>query len=102
MVCDRCSDRGMCCRYIELPLARPLTQDEEHWVSLRPGLSVKDLGRTLHFDITCSALTADGLCALFGKAERPALCAIWPDAPQLQAPSGCAYLLPAEELEVVG
>lgn len=88
--CDRCTDRGMCCRYIELPLARPLTLDEEYWVSLHPGLSIKDRGRTVRFEIACSALTPEGLCSLFGTDARPEMCVCWPDSIE-QVPDGCAY-----------
>ena len=98
MTCDRCADRGMCCRYIELPLARSLSLDGEHWVSLHPGLSVKNRGRTIHFDIACSALTPDGLCSLFGTDARPEMCSRWPDALEI-IPAGCAY---AERLALVG
>ena len=109
-ICDHCSDRGMCCRYIELPLARSLTRDEVNWVSLHPGGSVRngsyrsDVGytQTVRIEIACSALTAEGLCSLFGSPERPTMCADWPDRPEEQAPMGCAYLIPAEQLAVVG
>lgn len=90
MICDRCSDRGMCCRYIELPLARPLTEDERNWVELHNGMVVN--GSTIHMNIACSALTEEGLCSLYGTEARPAMCGIWPDAPEVQAPAGCAYL----------
>lgn len=92
MICDHCADRGMCCRYIELPLARPLTLDEEHWASLHPGVSIKHRGRTVRIEIACSALTEQGLCSLYGTPERPEMCAVWPDRPEEQAPVGCAYL----------
>lgn len=95
MTCERCADRGMCCRYIELPLARPLTEDERKWVELHPGLSIR--GSVLHLDISCSALTADGLCSLFGTDERPLMCAVWPDDLE-QVPQGCAF---AERLALV-
>ena len=50
-LCAQCSDRGMCCRYVELPvdtrvdkttflLARKLTDDEIRWVNLHPGIAV--------------------------------------------------------------
>lgn len=96
-LCHLCTDRGMCCRYIELPLARPLTPDEELWVSLHPGLSTRDSGRTLHFEIACSALTPEGFCSLVGTAQRPQMCEVWPDALE-QVPEGCAY---AERLALV-
>lgn len=81
----------MCCRYIELPLARSLTADEENWVNLHPGVFMKTPA-TVRIEIKCSALTEDGLCSLYGTEARPAMCGVWPDRPQEQAPAGCAYL----------
>ena len=80
----------MCCRYIELPLARALTADEINWVELHPGLVMKS-PQVLHFDVSCSALTSDGLCSLHGTDKRPAMCEVWPDHPEEQAPVGCAF-----------
>ena len=91
MICDHCTDRGMCCRYIELPLARELSQDEMNWVNLHLGVSMKTAA-TVRIEIACSALTEDGLCSLFGAAERPIMCSVWPDDVENQAPPGCAYL----------
>ena len=92
----------MCCRYIELPLARPLSLDEEYWVSLHPGVSLKHMGRTVRIEITCSALTEDGYCSLYGLETRPAMCEAWPDKPEEQAPEGCAYLIPELTLNTSG
>lgn len=89
-ICNSCTDRGMCCRYIELPLARALTDDEKRWVELHNGLTVKGTN-VLRFDINCSALTDAGFCSLYGTADRPAMCDVWPDRPEEQAPVGCAY-----------
>ena len=99
-VCSRCSDIGQCCRYVELPLARALTLDEEHWVSLHPGLSVKNRGRTVRFEVACSALGPDGLCTLYGTDQRPQMCADWPETGiEGEMPPGCAYI---EKLALVG
>lgn len=95
-ICDRCSDRGMCCRYIELPLARGLTADEGYWVELHPGVHMVD-AQTIHINVTCSALTPEGYCSLFGSDARPEMCDRWPDAME-QVSDGCAY---AERLAVV-
>ena len=81
----------MCCRYIELPLLRSLTEDERRWVELHNGLYMKE-ANVLHLNISCSALTPEGLCSLFGQPERPVMCGVWPDRPEEQAPEGCAYL----------
>lgn len=90
-LCQFCPDPGMCCRYVELPLARALTDDEARWVQLHPGLVMKE-PRVIHINVNCSALTEDGLCSLHGSDERPVMCAVWPDKPEEQAPKGCAYL----------
>ena len=90
-LCSQCKDIGMCCRYIELPLARPLSEDETKWVELHDGLSMKT-NQVLRFEIACSALDDEGLCSLYGTAARPQMCDEWPNDPQNQAPEGCAYL----------
>lgn len=88
-LCRHCSDRGMCCRYVELPLARPLTQDEGNWVNLHPGVRMV-AANTIRIETKCSALTDEGNCSLFGTSQRPAMCGVWPDAKE-QIPVGCAY-----------
>lgn len=97
MNCRHCSDIGQCCRYVELPLARALTDDERKWVELHPGLRMT-AANVIRFDIACSALTAEGLCSLYGTDARPEMCARWPDALE-QVPPGCVY---AERLALVG
>ena len=94
--CDRCPDPGMCCRYMELPLARPLTEDETRWVELHEGFRMVT-PNTIRFQVSCSALTPEGKCSLFGTDERPEMCSVWPDAIE-QVPEGCVY---AEELALV-
>lgn len=81
----------MCCRYIQLPLARSLTADEGAWVELHPGVHMVTAD-TIHITTNCSALTEDGMCSLFGTDLRPEMCAVWPDNPREQAPAGCAFL----------
>ena len=102
-LCRLCTDRGMCCRYVELPLGRFLSTDERRWVELHPELHILDLDGlpVLHIDTTCSALMADGFCDLYGTATRPEMCSIWPDRPEKQAPPGCAYLVPELALVAV-
>ena len=86
----------MCCRYVELPLARILTPDEVRWVELHPGLSMSNPS-TIHIEVNCSALTEEGKCSLFGTDARPVMCSVWPDALE-QVPQGCVY---AERLALV-
>lgn len=95
MNCEGCRELGMCCRYVELPLARLLIPDERRWVELHGGLSMKD-ARTLRIEADCGALTVGGTCSLYGSAARPELCAIWPDDPINQAPDGCKFKEPAK------
>ena len=87
----------MCCRYVELPLARPLIPDERHWVELHGGLRMRDAS-TLRIDMACDALTPEGTCAIYGSKTRPALCALWPDDPINQAPDGCQFKEPVKAL----
>ena len=102
-ICQRCSDLGQCCRYIELPLLRSLSRDEVRWVNLHEGVSIKDGSydgypcHVVRFEVACSALTPSGLCSLFGTSDRPEMCVTWPDD-LAQLPKGCAY---AERLALV-
>jgi len=118
--CDGCSDRGQCCRYVELPvpylyrigetreahLGRPLIDDEMLWLRLHPGLVMdgRDAvrfhaavpwewrGGSIRFKVPCSRLAKDGRCQVYGQPERPRMCSIWPDDPINQAPPGCVFL----------
>lgn len=89
--CDGCVDSvpGKCCTYLELPLARQLSDDERRWVELHPTLSV--VGQSIHIDVACSALH-EGKCELFGKEERPQMCVRFPEQPD-QVIAGCSYTL---------
>ena len=90
--CANCPDPGMCCRYVELPLARSLSADEALWVELHPGLRMT-AANVIHIEVACSALTPEGRCALFGTPARPQMCGDWPDALE-QVPDGCVYAEP--------
>lgn len=89
--CDGCQRPGVtpgqCCTYIQLPLARNLTQDEKLWVELH---GLKMIGKDVRIEVRCQALTTDGRCSLYGKPERPQMCSDWPDHPD-QLPQGCSY-----------
>lgn len=93
-VCDGCKRPGMtpglCCTFIELPLARQLTPDEVHWVELHPGLTIN--GQSVHIDTRCSALSPEGDCTLIGSESRPQVCERAPELPR-QVLEGCAYTL---------
>lgn len=87
--CDGCATREVraaCCRYVFLP-KRALNQDEQHWLSLHnlPNWTPRER----RIEAECSALEADGKCALFGKPERPQLCINYPELPGLD--DGCSY-----------
>jgi hypothetical protein len=94
--CDGCKRHGVtqaqCCTFLAMPTARRLTQDEAHWAELHPGILVQD--NHMVVNVACSALTADGLCSLFGSPERPAMCERFPELPE-QVPVGCAYTFSA-------
>lgn len=89
-ICNNCTDRGMCCRYMDLPLARPLSADERHWIDLHTGVQMLD-ATTIHINIACSALTEEGNCSLYDTPERPAMCSVWPTH-RVQMPEGCAFI----------
>ena len=142
-ICHLCTKPGQCCTYVELPVvqfgyvkpdgydsmsdvafadripafrtARPLSSDEQKWITLHVGLQMdsdsdvrvdlealpqrnvhmRTLTRTVHIDTPCKALVPEtGFCGLYGSDERPQMCADWPDDPANQAPEGCAYLNP--------
>ena len=121
-ICHLCTKPGQCCTYVELPVKdaryegaypeihitveRPLTLDEINWVNLHPGIATNGvtatiitspsvMGNTVHIESRCKALVPEtGLCGLYGNGERPEMCSRWPDAPESQAPEGCAYLTP--------
>ncbi len=87
--CDGCGGEARCCTFIELPLARALSEDERDWAGLHPAVSSD--GSTIRIDAACSALQ-DGRCALFGDPERPAICGRSPELPE-QVLAGCSYTL---------
>lgn len=94
----------MCCRYVELPLARRLSRDEQKWIALHPGMRIIDRldHHVVRFEVACGALAPDGRCTLYGKPERPEMCAHWPDYPEEQTPPGCVYREPElkEKVEI--
>ena len=89
--CDGCSTGkvAQCCTYLELPLARNLSSDEQGWVTLHPGASIR--GQSVRIEIPCSALSG-GFCSLFGSPDRPQMCIRYPELPE-QVLTGCAYTL---------
>ena len=89
--CDGCASGrvAQCCTFLELPLARGLSADEQRWVNLHPGLSVH--GQNVRIEVECGALH-NGFCSLFGSAERPEMCVRYPELPG-QLLEGCAYSL---------
>lgn len=74
--CTRCGD---CCRHF--PLAWPwdeLTADDERWLALHHIEIRRDIEERpiIVLPSTCSALTAEGECAIY--EERPECCREWP------------------------
>ena len=93
--CENCNIRGKCCSYVELPLARKLSNDEARWVQLHEGLRiVKDSmsqGDAVRIEVQCSMLDTEGKCRLYNTSYKPHLCSIWPTSRE-QVPEGCEYL----------
>lgn len=79
--CERCPDLGACCRFLMVQLPGPVSGDVIKFYELHDGVKVVEYARStwLKIEHKCSALTEDGLCALFGKPERPRLCGQWPN-----------------------
>ena len=106
-MCACCPKPGMCCEYVQLPLAEPLPQDVIWWLEFHPGMKYveKEIapGITYPFvqiDIACQMLRPDGGCELYDKPERPKMCRDWGryERPEkFTAPEGCVFV----ELEVV-
>lgn len=75
---------GACCRFIQLqvPPEYAQNQDVRRWIELH-GISIteRDGGAFARIDVSCSALTTEGMCSLIGTAERPELCSHWPATP---------------------
>ncbi len=76
-----------------LPLARVLSRDEQQWVEMHPGVTIK--GQNVRIEVSCEALTSAGRCGVFGTELRPEMCANYPESPEalngIPVPSGCLY-----------
>ncbi len=70
------------------------------WVRLHGIDVIEWSGHTLaRIPIPCSALTAEGACALYGKPGRPAICASFPVAPaDLFGLDACSYAFTRREV----
>lgn len=75
---------GACCRFIRLqvPPDYAQNQDVRKWIELH-GVSLMEMngGTFATVNLSCSALTEDGQCSLYGRPERPELCNHWPMTP---------------------
>jgi Fe-S-cluster containining protein len=82
--CEPALCDAACCRFIAIEvnpiyLSQP---DLAAWVRLHRIELVDVGGRALaRIPFACSALNSDGRCSLYGKPERPQLCADYPMAP---------------------
>ena len=87
---------GACCRSLQLqvPPEYGTNPDIRHWIELH-GVSLRerDGGMFVLLSQPCSALQGDSSCGLYGKPERPELCASWPATPAALEPvaSVCSY-----------
>ena len=87
--CDGCRradvPAAQCCSYVMVP-DRPLSEDEINWLQLH-GLD-EHVEHDVRLESPCSALV-EGACSLFGKPERPNMCALYPELPGLD--EGCSF-----------
>ena len=86
--CDGCvgaSVPAQCCTYVMVP-DRQLSDDELNWLELHD--LDESVERDTRLSTPCNALI-DGACSLFGKPERPTLCALYPELPELD--EGCSF-----------
>ena len=86
---------GLCCEMLELEI-NPVylkAPDVANWVGQHGiGLRMEGERCIARLPIPCGALQPDKSCALYGKPERPRMCAAWPDHPrQLDAVPGCGF-----------
>jgi len=98
---------GACCRILRLQVPPEYSRnpDIKKWVELH-GVKLVELdgGTFVMLTMPCSALTEDGRCSLYGKPERPELCAHWPMTPAalLGVEDVCTYSFVPSELVPVG
>ena len=83
-VCHGCKGHAWCCTFLRLQVPPNYFDDADvkHWVELH-GVTVQRIGEATYAVLNrkCGALAADGTCTLYGKPERPGLCAEWPATP---------------------
>jgi len=71
---------GACCKFVELAVHHAyLEPDKRYWLELHGiQLAERDGLVWARIDTACGALTLEGVCGLFGKSERPQMCAEFP------------------------
>lgn len=96
---ERC--QGRCCEHIGLWYPVSTAREFLQTLVIR-GIDVKSDGVMALVDIPqrCQHLTAEGLCGIYGKPERPQFCADWPTEPaQLINDENCGFSFRWEEEE---
>ena len=71
---------GFCCTYIKFNVHPSYAQaDVKYWIELH-GITVTEVAGQVWVNIPlpCSALQPDKSCGLYGQAERPQVCSVWP------------------------
>ena len=75
-------DCAACCQYLVLQVNPQYNEVAEvkKWIELHGiKLRVDEQGACwASIPLQCTELTAEGMCGLFGKAERPKTCDVWP------------------------
>ena len=90
---------GACCTFLELNVNPDYLRvpDAAHWVKLH-GITLREEAGAVYarIPLSCSALTADKRCGLYGTPERPILCSVWPTKPLDLVEFGevCGYSFP--------
>jgi uncharacterized protein len=74
-LCEDC--RGLCCRYVALPIDKPKTKndyDDIRWYLAHEGISVfvEDGDWYINIDNRCRFLTSNNQCAMYER--RPKIC----------------------------
>jgi hypothetical protein len=78
---------GACCKFVRLQVPPTYQEtDTRGWLQLHGiRLTTIDGATFATIDRRCDALTDDNRCSLYGKPERPQLCADWPATPGAMA-----------------
>ncbi len=82
--CDSTACRSACCKFLRLQVPPTYASDPDvrNWIELH-GLHVQQISGATFVNVPkpCLALGEQGECTLYGKPERPQVCASYPATP---------------------